>query len=130
MKNAATRLGYVWQSSGCDSFYWQRVGRKAVRPGGNNFKYMPGGQGGWVVGWVIVCRCGWQSVAQTACCACCAPPPLCFALCPAGQGPAVPQQCPETGSGFVMGGPYWAEPIHDPAWVAGLLDQVKRDRSK
>lgn len=44
MKNAATRLGYVWQSSGCDSFYWQRVGRKAVRAGGNSVKYMPGGQ--------------------------------------------------------------------------------------
>ena len=42
----------------------------------------------------------------------------------------MPQQCPETGSGFTMGGPFWAEPIHDSAWVAGLLDQVRRDRNK
>ena len=53
------------------------------------------------------------------------PPPL-----PPGIGPAVPQQCPETGSGFHMGGPFWAEPLHDPAWVAGLLAQVKRDKAK
>ncbi|EFN59063.1 hypothetical protein CHLNCDRAFT_29505, partial [Chlorella variabilis] len=86
VKNSATRLGYVWQSTGCDSFYWQRVGRKAVKGGGNSVKYMP------------------------------------------GAGPAVPQQCPETGAGFQMGGPFWAEPLHDPEWVAGLLDQVRRDK--
>ena len=34
VKNAATKLGYVWQSQGCDSFYWQRLGRK-VRPIGS-----------------------------------------------------------------------------------------------
>lgn len=27
-----------------------------------------------------------------------------------------------------MGGPFWAEPLHDPDWVAGLLAQVKRDK--
>jgi tRNA (guanine26-N2/guanine27-N2)-dimethyltransferase len=40
----------------------------------------------------------------------------------------VPQQCPETGSGFQMGGPFWAEPLHDPEWVQGLLQQVRRDK--
>ncbi|KAL4859544.1 putative tRNA (guanine(26)-N(2))-dimethyltransferase 2 [Chlorella vulgaris] len=86
VKNTGTRLGYVWQSTGCDSFYWQRVGRRIVKGSGGNVKYMP------------------------------------------GSGPAVPQVCPESGSGFNMGGPYWAEPLHDPAWVAGLLAQVRRDK--
>ncbi|KAL4430759.1 hypothetical protein ABPG75_006015 [Micractinium tetrahymenae] len=85
VKNSATRLGYVWQSTGCDSFYWQRVGRRVLK-GGGSIKYMP------------------------------------------GAGPAVPEKCPETGSGFQMGGPFWAEPIHDPEWVAGLLQQIRRDK--
>lgn len=41
MKNCATRLGYLWQSTGCDSFYWQRVGRRVLKGGGST-KYMPG----------------------------------------------------------------------------------------
>ena len=41
-----------------------------------------------------------------------------------GHGPAVPQACPETGSGFIMGGPFWAGPIHDPAWIQGLLTAI------
>ena len=41
-----------------------------------------------------------------------------------GQGPAVPQACPETGSGFLMGGPFWAGPIHDPAWISGILASI------
>lgn len=42
MKNAGTRLGYVWQSTGCDSYYWQRVGRRLLKGGGNSVKYTPG----------------------------------------------------------------------------------------
>ena len=38
-----------------------------------------------------------------------------------GHGPVVPQQCPETGSGWIMGGPFWSQPIHDQAWVKGIL---------
>lgn len=86
VKNTATRLGYVWQSTGCDSYHWQKVGRRAVKGGGNSIKYSP------------------------------------------GMGPAVPQQCPDTGSNFQMGGPFWTEPLHDPEWVAGLLEQVQRDK--
>lgn len=40
VKNCATRLGYVYQSTGCDSYYWQSVGRKFVK--GNSVKYAPG----------------------------------------------------------------------------------------
>lgn len=42
-----------------------------------------------------------------------------------GAGPAVPEKCPETGSGFQMGGPMWAGPIHDPSWIQGLLDTME-----
>jgi tRNA (guanine26-N2/guanine27-N2)-dimethyltransferase len=42
VKNTATRLGYVWQSTGCDNFYWQRVGRRVLKGNGNTVKYMPG----------------------------------------------------------------------------------------
>ena len=38
-----------------------------------------------------------------------------------GHGPTVPQQCSETGSNWIMGGPFWSQPIHDPAWVKGVL---------
>jgi tRNA G26 N,N-dimethylase Trm1 len=42
-----------------------------------------------------------------------------------GAGPSVPQKCPHTGSGFLMGGPFWVEPLHDPAWIAAVLASVK-----
>ena len=42
-----------------------------------------------------------------------------------GIGPAVPGTCQETGAGFLMGGPIWLEPLHDPAWVRGLLEYIE-----
>ena len=42
-----------------------------------------------------------------------------------GHGPAVPQLCPETGARYLMGGPIWAEPIHDQAFVASLIEKVR-----
>eukprot|EP00887_Chlorella_sp_A99_P005640 scaffold1.g5640.t1 len=87
VKAGATKLGYVWQSQGCDSFYWQRVGRRSQRQGSNAWKYTP------------------------------------------GHGPAVPQACPETGGAFVMGGPFWAEPIHDQEWVVGILKLIRSQKS-
>ncbi|KAK9907632.1 hypothetical protein WJX75_007284 [Coccomyxa subellipsoidea] len=86
VKESATKQMYVYQSSGCDSFYTQRVARKFVK--GRSTKYGP------------------------------------------GAGPAVPQACPETGSGFQMGGPMWAGPIHDPAWIQGLLDSIEADKER
>ena len=41
-----------------------------------------------------------------------------------GQGPSVPQQCAETGSSYLMGGPFWAEPLHDPDWLKGLIEII------
>lgn len=32
IKDSPSKLAYVWQSQGCDSFYFQRVGRKARQP--------------------------------------------------------------------------------------------------
>ena len=46
-----------------------------------------------------------------------------------GVGPAVPQQCPETGANFLMGGPFWADPIHNMDWVQGILQSVKVSQS-
>jgi tRNA (guanine26-N2/guanine27-N2)-dimethyltransferase len=42
-----------------------------------------------------------------------------------GLGPAVPERCAETGAGFLMGGPFWADPIHDMDWVQGILALVR-----
>lgn len=84
VKNSALRMGYVWQSQGCDSFYWQRMGRTI--PKGAGRKYAP------------------------------------------GAGPAVPQACPETGAGFTMGGPFWAEPLHSPEALAGVLRVLNENR--
>ena len=45
VKSGATKVGYVWQSLGCDSFYWQRAGRRQQKGGaGSNisYKYTPG----------------------------------------------------------------------------------------
>ncbi|CAL8462795.1 g2328 [Coccomyxa elongata] len=86
VKESATKQMYVWQSSGCDSFYTQRIARKFVNK--NSTKYSP------------------------------------------GAGPAVPEKCPETGSGFQMGGPMWAGPIHDPSWIQGLLDTMEAEKER
>lgn len=42
-----------------------------------------------------------------------------------GSGPVVPEKCVETGAGFLVGGPFWAKPLHDPAWVQGLLTSIQ-----
>lgn len=42
-----------------------------------------------------------------------------------GRGPAVPEKCPETGSPFNMGGPFWAGPIHDAEFVAAMLTEIR-----
>lgn len=54
----------------------------------------------------------------------------------AGQGPAVAGSdgkpsavCPETGAGLMMGGPIWAAPLHDPAWVADLVAELGSNAS-
>lgn len=85
-KNTALKMGYVYQSNGCHSFYWQRVGRRFVK--GNSSKYAP------------------------------------------GIGPPVPQQCPETDAAFTVGGPFWAEPIHDLEWAKGLLAHLKANKER
>ncbi len=70
VKNCATRLGYVWQSTGCDSFYWQRVGRRLHK--GNGIKFAPGGaqtgMGGvsGAFGLVRFALDGWEARASRA----------------------------------------------------------------
>ena len=86
-KNAALKVGYVYQSQGCDSFYWERAGRKFTR--GNSVKYGP------------------------------------------AVGLPMPSlTCPETGANFSIGGPYWAEPLHDREWINGLLSLIRANREQ
>lgn len=84
IKKSASKLCYLYQSLGCDSFYLQRVGDVVQK--GNNAKFTP------------------------------------------GHGPAAPQICPETGSGFSMGGPFWAEPTHDPEAIREILAVLQKGR--
>ncbi|GAX81061.1 hypothetical protein CEUSTIGMA_g8496.t1 [Chlamydomonas eustigma] len=47
-----------------------------------------------------------------------------------GHGPAVPVKCPETGSGYLMGGPIWSDPMHDHSFVKGLMADMDRDKDR
>ena len=46
------------------------------------------------------------------------------------HGPVVPERCPETGSGWIMGGPIWSDPIHDIAFVRGVIADMDRDKER
>lgn len=43
---------------------------------------------------------------------------------PPSIGPPVGKLCEHCGSSFRLGGPIWSEPIHEPTFVAGLLEAV------
>ncbi|GBF93065.1 tRNA (guanine(26)-N(2))-dimethyltransferase-like [Raphidocelis subcapitata] len=86
VKRSATKLAYIYQSQGCDSWMLQRVGEADTR--GGQTKFTP------------------------------------------GHGPAVPQQCPETGARYLMGGPLWAEPIHDHGFVSSLIDKMDAEKER
>ena len=73
VKESASKMAYVYQSSGCDSFALQPVGQITMK--NKNVRYMP------------------------------------------GAAPEVPKRCPDTNSGYIMGGPVWADPIHDFEFV-------------
>jgi len=40
------------------------------------------------------------------------------------------RRCPETGSSYLMGGPIWSDPIHDPTFVQALISDLDRDKSR
>lgn len=42
-------------------------------------------------------------------------------------GPTCPPQCPETGSGFRVGGPIWSAPMHDLEWVLEALRRAEEE---
>ena len=48
----------------------------------------------------------------------------------AAPGPPVPQKCPETGAGYVMGGPFWGEALHDQEWIRGVLALLRERKSQ
>ena len=47
-----------------------------------------------------------------------------------GTGPAVGAACEHCGGRFTMGGPIWAEPIHDPEWTKGILAEAVKIRDR
>jgi tRNA(guanine-26,N2-N2) methyltransferase len=48
-----------------------------------------------------------------------------------GHGPAVPSvTCPDTGARMLMGGPYWADAIHDPSFVTAVMEELTKARSR
>ena len=47
-----------------------------------------------------------------------------------GTGPAVGAACEHCGGRFTMGGPIWAEPIHDPDWTKGILAEAVKIRDR
>ena len=42
----------------------------------------------------------------------------------------MPKECVECGRHFQMGGPLWSDPIHDTAFVAKLLGNIKGAAAK
>ncbi len=47
------------------------------------------------------------------------------------HGPGVPEmRCPDCDSGYIMGGPIWSEPIHDHAFVQGLVQELDKDKDR
>eukprot|EP00201_Polytomella_parva_P017700 CAMPEP_0175054124 /NCGR_PEP_ID=MMETSP0052_2-20121109/9323_1 /TAXON_ID=51329 ORGANISM="Polytomella parva, Strain SAG 63-3" /NCGR_SAMPLE_ID=MMETSP0052_2 /ASSEMBLY_ACC=CAM_ASM_000194 /LENGTH=534 /DNA_ID=CAMNT_0016318769 /DNA_START=180 /DNA_END=1781 /DNA_ORIENTATION=+ len=86
-ESATTKQAYIWQSSGCDSFWMQPVGQQ--RKQNSSCKFLP------------------------------------------GPGPAMEAaRCPDTGSGFIMGGPIWSAPIHQQDFVRGLLADFEEDKGQ
>ena len=47
-----------------------------------------------------------------------------------GSGPGVARTCPHSGGAFTMGGPYWADAIHDRSAVAAVLADVEVEASR
>jgi len=47
-----------------------------------------------------------------------------------GHGPAVPEKCTECGSRFLVGGPIWSGPLHDPTFCQNLQESLIRDKAK
>lgn len=85
VKLSGCKMSYVYQSSGCDSFYMQPVARMHEKKGVT--KYTPG----------VV---------------------------------SVPDTCPETGKHLYVGGPIWADPIHDMVWVKNIRKELERNKSR
>lgn len=46
-----------------------------------------------------------------------------------GRGPVVPENCPNCGWHFNMGGPMWSEPMHNEAWVTEIKKHVEDNKA-
>ena len=47
-----------------------------------------------------------------------------------GFFPPVPEQCPESGASYTMGGPLWTGEIHNIEWVKGVLQLLRDNKEK
>lgn len=45
-------------------------------------------------------------------------------------GPTCPPVCPETGTGFRLGGPIWSAPMHDMEWVMEALNRAEEQQEQ
>ena len=48
---------------------------------------------------------------------------------PGGFRPRGPEECPNCGWHYNMGGPFWTEPIHDMEWVDAIKKQVEENKA-
>jgi tRNA (guanine26-N2/guanine27-N2)-dimethyltransferase len=84
-KESTSKLGHVFQCTGCEMIAFQRLGKIVPHENGKNFKFsLP-------------------------------------------TGPPVGGQCEHCESSFHIGGPIWLDPLHDPLFVAQLLQSIQSD---
>ena len=87
VKGTASRTAVVYQCTGCEAHYIQRMGRVQQGKGGQT--------------------------KHTA-----------------APGPPCPMQCPECNSPFRVGGPMWADALHEPAFIDEALASLTSDPTR
>ena len=93
VKGVASRSAVVYQCTGCEAHYLQRMGRVlSTHPGAD---------------------VGAGQVKHSA-----------------AHGPPCPQRCPDCHSAFRLGGPMWADALHDPAFIDEALASLAADPTR
>ena len=142
VKRSCTKRHYVFQSTGCPTFYLQPLGRATDRAEG----FGPGllhflNKGRRQLGAASARRRRKKAQKDSVGSLSSAEeeddeedqgnaglPPGVHLPLPPPFTPAdyvAPAFCPETGAPLKVGGPVWTEPIHDPDWVTAALDRLR-----
>ena len=103
IKSTCSKISYVYQSCGCDSYVLQKIAQKRVK-GGDKKKAADDVNGQSDVK-------NQDNVRYVA-----------------GRGPVVNQQCPDTGASYQMGGPIWSEGLHDMEAVGAILEELEENQ--